>query len=51
VGEYVADSHTLAIPGHLPPGDYRIEVGLYDAESGTRLGERVLLDQPIVIGP
>jgi hypothetical protein len=51
VGEYVADSHTLAIPGHLPPGDYRIEAGLYDAESGVRLGERVLFDQPIVIGP
>ncbi len=51
VGEYVADSHTLAIPGHLLPGDYRIEAGLYDAESGVRLGERVLFDQPIVIGP
>jgi hypothetical protein len=51
VGEYVADPHALALPGNLPPGDYRIEVGLYDAESGARLGERVLLDQPIVIGP
>ncbi len=30
-GEYIADAHTLLIPADLPPGDYVIEVGLYDA--------------------
>jgi hypothetical protein len=30
-GEYIADAHDVKIPGELPPGDYVIEVGLYDA--------------------
>ena len=30
-GEYVADPHDLSIPAGLPPGDYIVEVGLYDA--------------------
>jgi hypothetical protein len=50
-GEYVADAHTLPLPANLTPGDYRLEVGLYDAESSVRLGESVLLDQVIVIAP
>ncbi len=50
-GEYVADLHTLVLPSNLPPGPYRLEVGMYDADTGVRLGERVLLDQPVTIGP
>jgi hypothetical protein len=50
-GEYVADLHTLNLPASLPPGDYRLEVGLYEADSGVRLADRVLLDQPIVVPP
>jgi len=50
-GEYVTDLHTLALPSNLPPGPYRLEVGMYDADTGVRLGERVLLDQPVTIGP
>lgn len=50
-GEYVADPHALALPGTLPPGDYWLEVGMYDSASSVRLGERVLLDQPITIAP
>jgi hypothetical protein len=50
-GEYVADAHTLSLPADLAPGDYRLEVGMYDAESNVRLGESVLLDQVIVIAP
>jgi hypothetical protein len=50
-GEYITDPHTLTLPGSLPPGDYRLEAGMYEADSGVRLGERVLLDQPVTIGP
>jgi hypothetical protein len=30
-GEYVADRHDVAIPADLPPGEYVVEVGIYDA--------------------
>ncbi len=30
-GEYVVDVHDVSIPADLPPGDYIIEVGVYDA--------------------
>ncbi len=53
-GEIVADPVTLTIPADLPPGDYRIEVGLYDAAEPAypRLplsnGEtRLILPQPV----
>jgi hypothetical protein len=36
VGEYVADRHDVAVPATLPPGEYRVVVGLYQAESGRR---------------
>jgi 4-amino-4-deoxy-L-arabinose transferase-like glycosyltransferase len=59
-GEVVADEYEIAVKSDAPPGDYQIEVGLYDAatgqrlpifdESGTRLpGDRILLDQVITI--
>jgi hypothetical protein len=35
-GLEVADTHTLDVGG-LVPGDYRLEVGLYDLASGARL--------------
>ncbi len=46
--EYVADVHALAL-NDVPPGTYQIEVGLYDAATGTRLKaaegqDRVLLE-------
>ncbi len=51
-GEVIADEYELAVDA--PGGEYRIEVGLYDAASGQRLptvdeagqavGDRVLLD-------
>jgi hypothetical protein len=59
-GEVVLDSHDLAIPPDLAPGDYRLEVGLYDASTGerppvTQGGEasperRVLLSQVVRLG-
>jgi hypothetical protein len=55
------DPHDLPLPPDLPPGDYRIEVGMYDAETGERLpvlekdgtivGERILLSPIRVEAP
>ncbi|MGB3717605.1 MAG: hypothetical protein WA996_24525, partial [Candidatus Promineifilaceae bacterium] len=36
-GEYIIDEHVLAIPADLPPGDYLLLIGLYDAENLQRL--------------
>jgi len=59
-GEVISDEYEIAIKSDAPPGDYQIEVGMYDAatgqrlpvfdEGGTRLpGDRILLDQVITI--
>jgi mannosyltransferase len=40
-GEYVADLHQVPIPADLPPGQYVVEVGLYDA--GARGMPRLLI--------
>lgn len=53
-GEYLADAHSVLAMGDAPPGDYRLTVGLYDAETGVRLGtaeggDRVTLSPLIVI--
>jgi hypothetical protein len=36
-GEYVGDMHCIQIPEHLSPGDYGLNVGIYDGASGQRL--------------
>jgi hypothetical protein len=36
-GEIIADDISLTLPPDLPPGDYRLITGLYDAASGARL--------------
>ncbi len=36
-GETVADSYRLPLPPELPPGQYHLVVGLYDAATGERL--------------
>jgi uncharacterized membrane protein len=36
-GQLLADSQTLVLPDDLPPGRYRLIVGLYDWQSGQRL--------------
>lgn len=53
--EIVSDKHPLTIPPDLPPGEYLIEVGMYEleepglprlpvlAEDGTPAGDRILL--------
>ncbi|MBN1657988.1 MAG: glycosyltransferase family 39 protein [Anaerolineae bacterium] len=50
-GEYIADPHTVLLPMALPPGTYRLAVGLYEPVSGYRPAEPILLDTPIVIDP
>jgi hypothetical protein len=36
-GEQIEDHHGLAITADLPPGEYRLAVGLYEASTGERL--------------
>ncbi len=43
-GEYLTDRHLIPLPPDLPPGTYRLAVGLYDPTNGQRLGERVVLN-------
>ena len=54
-GEVVADNHGLPLPPGTPPGDYRLIVALYDAETGARLatttGDAVQIARPTLIRP
>jgi hypothetical protein len=36
-GEYLSDSHTVRMGGAIPPGRYRVVIGLYDRATGQRL--------------
>lgn len=36
-GEVIADRYTIRLPANLPPGEYRVVMGLYDSASGIRL--------------
>jgi hypothetical protein len=36
-GEFLRDGYALAVPAGLPPGDYRLLVGMYDPRTGQRL--------------
>ncbi len=36
-GEIVTDAHELTLSASVPPGDYVLEVGLYEEQSGVRL--------------
>jgi hypothetical protein len=54
-GEYMADAYAIPVNAGTPPGDYWIEVGIYDPLSGARLpvagtgdgpvGDRLLLKE------
>ncbi len=59
-GERILDPHTLPTPDSLPPGPYRLAIGLYDQPSGERLPVRLtagsqdpegqfILTQPVLI--
>jgi hypothetical protein len=36
-GEFIADHYDLGVPSDVPPGDYQIAVGFYDATTGNRI--------------
>ena len=36
-GEWVVDPYDIPLAADAPPGEYAIEVGMYDPEDGTRL--------------
>ena len=53
-GEYLADTHTVAVASEAPPGIYRLAIGLYDPVTGERLrmpdgADQVLLETPVVV--
>ena len=53
-GEVIRDEYMLPLDGSLPPGEYTMETGMYDAQTGVRLdilsetGTKV--DDKIVLG-
>ena len=59
-GEIIADPHPLTLESDLSPGEYLLEVGLYDPETNIRLpvlnaagditADRLLLE-PVSLGP
>jgi hypothetical protein len=52
-GEFVTDVHELAIDADAPPGEYLLEVGLYEEQSGIRLplldGGGQIVDERVVL--
>ena len=38
-GEVIADLHTLSLGADLPAGEYHLAIGLYDPETGQRVGD------------
>jgi hypothetical protein len=53
-GEFIRDQALLALPSDLPPGQYRLAIGLYDPVTGKRLtapagDDQVLLSRPVEI--
>jgi hypothetical protein len=59
VGEAITDRHLLEVDPGAPPGEYRLEVGMYTPADGRRLavtdpsgqarGDHVLLDAVVVV--
>lgn len=60
-GEYLTDAYPLEIKADTPPGEYRIEIGWYDAgdptfkrlqvmdTNGNPVGDNVILKQSVVV--
>jgi 4-amino-4-deoxy-L-arabinose transferase-like glycosyltransferase len=59
-GEVIADEYAIPLPPQMPPGEYTIVVGMYDAASGQRLpvlgsdgaimSDHVLLPEKVKLG-
>ncbi len=39
LGDYVSDAHSLALPASVAPGEYALQVVVYDAATGAALNE------------
>jgi hypothetical protein len=54
-GEEIIDHHGLTLPADIPPGEYNVALGLYDATSGERLlvitAEQGMPTGRVVVGP
>ena len=53
-GEVLDDAYAISLPSGLGPGEYPVEVGVYDARSGDRLtltngDNRLILDAKLQI--
>ncbi len=48
-GEYLTDTRTLRLPYNAADGEYQLGVGFYDPVTGLRLGDRVILDTPVIV--
>ncbi len=57
VGEVIVDRHVISLDENAPPGEYQIEVGMYDPYDGERLsvtladgssaGDRLILEESL----
>ena len=53
MGRPVVDTQTLPLPADLPPGTYRLIVGLYNWQDGVRLpvqGDHTRPDDTVDLG-
>ncbi len=54
-GEVIADSHTLSLAPDLPPGEYRLAIGLYEFDTGQRVwivdeNDQIVGDRAMISG-
>jgi hypothetical protein len=57
-GQFVGDYYSLTVPAGVPPGRYRLEIGVYDPatmqrlpvmdDQGTAIDDRVMIE-PVVV--
>lgn len=50
-GQLLRDDQDLAVPATVPPGRYRLAVGMYRADSGEPLGPQIMLTEVLVEAP
>ncbi len=46
VGQTVVDRHVIRLPADVPPGDYLLQVGIYEPQTGLRMDFLDALDNP-----
>lgn len=47
-GEVIVDDRVFPLPSDIQPGEYELELGWYDLETGERLGQRISLGSVLV---